>query len=121
MSILLLPLALEWKYGTVADVSITYTETTSATGKGRTYIPPEYDYTKPVAKIVGWRSSESQPTEDQFEALIAEYLAATSYIEARKKEYPPLADQLDALWKGGEDERKMRETVLAVKEKYPKP
>lgn len=43
------------------------------------------------------------------------------YAEIRRKEYPTIGDQLDALWKGGVDLEQMREKVLQVKQKYPKP
>jgi hypothetical protein len=39
----------------------------------------------------------------------------------RAEEYPPIGDQLDAMWKGGEDAAEMLAKVQAVKEKYPKP
>jgi len=39
----------------------------------------------------------------------------------RSEEYPPIGDQLDALWKGGEDAEEMLAKVQAVKAKYPKP
>lgn len=45
----------------------------------------------------------------------------SSYTERRRNEYPPLEEQLDAYWKGGEEEAAMRQKILAVKEKYPKP
>jgi hypothetical protein len=44
-----------------------------------------------------------------------------NYADLRRREYPSLADQLDALWKGGVAAEEMREQVMAVKEKYPKP
>lgn len=40
---------------------------------------------------------------------------------SRKMEYPPISDQLDALWKGGEAAAEMLARVQAVKAKYPKP
>lgn len=46
---------------------------------------------------------------------------ASDYANLRRAEYPPLKDQLDAIWKGGEYEEQMRATVLAIKAKYPKP
>jgi hypothetical protein len=49
--------------------------------------------------------------------LQAEY-KAKEYQQLRK--YPPIGDQLDALWKGGAAAEEMRTTVMAVKEKYPK-
>lgn len=48
-------------------------------------------------------------------------LAATKYQRDRAAEYPPIGDQLDALWKGGEAAAAMLAQVQAVKTKYPKP
>jgi hypothetical protein len=48
-------------------------------------------------------------------------LAATEYQRQRAAEYPPIGDQLDALWKGGEVAAAMLAQVQAVKTKYPKP
>lgn len=42
------------------------------------------------------------------------------YHEKRFLEYPPITDQLDALWKGGVEAEAMRAKVRAIKEKYPK-
>ncbi len=58
-----------------------------------------------------------RPTDKE----IADTIAAYSYREKRRREYPPLEDQLDAMWKGGTDLEEMRATVMAVKAKYPKP
>jgi hypothetical protein len=44
-----------------------------------------------------------------------------NYSELRRKEYPAIGDQLDALWKGGEALEAMRQQIVAVKEKYKKP
>lgn len=43
-----------------------------------------------------------------------------NYHELRIQAYPKISDQLDALWKGGEFEFTMKQTILAIKEKYPK-
>lgn len=45
---------------------------------------------------------------------------ATDYESLRAAEYPPVEEQLDALWQGGEAAADMRQKVLAVKDKYPK-
>ena len=42
------------------------------------------------------------------------------YKQQRASEYPPIGDQLDALWKGGEEAAAMLAKVQAVKAKYPK-
>jgi len=39
----------------------------------------------------------------------------------RADAYPPIGDQLDALWKGGTALEEMKAMVMAVKDKYPKP
>lgn len=43
------------------------------------------------------------------------------YQRDRAAEYPPIGDQLDALWKGGDAATAMLDQVQAVKAKYPKP
>jgi len=48
-------------------------------------------------------------------------LEATKYQRNRAAEYPPIGDQLDALWKGGDAATVMLAQVQAVKAKYPKP
>ena len=40
--------------------------------------------------------------------------------QKRKNAYPPIGDQLDALWKGGAALEEMRQRILDVKSKYPK-
>ena len=44
-----------------------------------------------------------------------------TYAQKRAAAYPPIGDQLDAMWKGGDAEIAMRKMVLAVKAQYPKP
>ena len=44
-----------------------------------------------------------------------------TYQEKRAPAYPPIGDQLDALWKGGAAAAEMLVLVQAVKTKYPKP
>lgn len=54
----------------------------------------------------------------QAQAQAAE--AALTYADKRVREYPPIGDQLDALWKGGDAAAEMLAAVQAVKAKYPK-
>ena len=42
------------------------------------------------------------------------------YAESRAIEYPPVKEQLDALWKGGDAQEEMRQKILDIKNKYPK-
>ena len=55
------------------------------------------------------------------EATVQAYIDSQAYIENRQREYPPIGDQLDALWKGGDAAAEMLAKVQAVKTKYPKP
>lgn len=63
------------------------------------------------------------PTDAEIESelvrLQAEY-EDKDYQRKRAAEYPPISDQLDALWKGGEAAAEMLAKVQAVKNKYPK-
>jgi hypothetical protein len=58
---------------------------------------------------------------DQKAALIKIAEAKVAYQSQRAAEYPPVGDQLDALWKGGDAAAQMLAQVQAVKTKYPKP
>lgn len=66
-------------------------------------------------------------TDEEETAVRAEWAEAeerqkaSSYVDLRRAEYPPVADQLDALWKGGEAAAAMKAKIDGVKEKHPKP
>jgi hypothetical protein len=47
-------------------------------------------------------------------------LSTTKYQRDRAAEYPPIGDQLDALFKAGVFPADMAATLQAVKDKYPK-
>ena len=53
-------------------------------------------------------------------AAVETYVKTHEYIAKRAAEYPPIGDQLDALWKGGAEAEAMLAKVQAVKAKYPK-
>ena len=48
-------------------------------------------------------------------------LAAVAYKQVRRVAYPPIGDQLDALWKGGDGQAAMKVLVDKVKSDNPKP
>ena len=48
-------------------------------------------------------------------------LVATQYQRKRQPLYPPIGDQLDALWKGGDAQAAMKVLVDKVKSDNPKP
>lgn len=47
-------------------------------------------------------------------------LAAIPYTEKRAAEYPPIGDQLDALFHAGVFPAEMAAMIQAIKDKYPK-
>ena len=74
---------------------------------------------------IEWLSTNiQQPSQAELNATI-EVLKQEEVVEAvrnnRAVEYPPIGDQLDALWKGGDAAAEMLAKVQAVKAKYPKP
>jgi len=42
------------------------------------------------------------------------------YRAQRRRAYPKIEEQLDAIWKGGAEERAMRDQIKGVKDRYPK-
>jgi hypothetical protein len=74
--------------------------------------------------VVSFGETDNAPTDAEIEAEIARLQAdyeAKQYQRDRAAEYPPIGDQLDALWKGGTAAEEMLGVVMAVKSKYPKP
>ena len=67
----------------------------------------------------GARDSEGNKVEIDLDAVNA-WVDPNAYKAKRAAEYPPIGDQLDALWKGGDAAAEMLARVQAVKAKYPK-
>jgi hypothetical protein len=44
----------------------------------------------------------------------------TLYRDLRRAEYPPIEEQLDAIWKGGSELELMKLQISNIKQKYPK-
>ena len=51
-------------------------------------------------------------------SLVDAWIDPNAYKSLRQ--YPPIGDQLDAIWKGGDAQADMLKQVMAVKNKYPK-
>jgi hypothetical protein len=62
---------------------------------------------------------DDNKVEIDMEAVNA-WVDPNAYKAKRVAEYPPIGDQLDALWKGGDAAAEMLAKVQAVKTKYPK-
>lgn len=70
-----------------------------------------------------WLSNTPKPSQKELDAhwnVIKADIDANAYKEKRSKAYPPIGDQLDALWKGGAEAEAMLAKVQAVKLKFPK-
>jgi hypothetical protein len=70
-----------------------------------------------IAKVAEYQQRLAQAQAD----VEADALAAMTYIEKRRAEYPSGQDQLDALWAGGEQEAAMKAQIEAINAKYPPP
>tara|TARA_R110002167_G_scaffold64803_1_gene183215 strand:+ start:276 stop:563 length:288 start_codon:yes stop_codon:yes gene_type:complete len=62
----------------------------------------------------------SAETQLEWKAEYQTHLDAVAYKDKRKKSYPPIGDQLDALWKGGDDAAAMKVIIDKVKSDNPK-
>lgn len=60
----------------------------------------------------------TEVTKEEYDEPISEKPLA--YAEKRRREYPSIGDQLDAIWKGGTEMTAMARKIIAIKEKYPK-
>ena len=70
-------------------------------------------------------TEEEEAAADAQDIVVAEasadYLANHKYKDDRRDEYPPIGDQLDALFHHGAFPDDMAATLQAVKDKYSKP
>ena len=62
--------------------------------------------------------AEGNQVEINLDAVNA-WVDPNTYKRKRAAEYPPITEQLDALWKGGDAAAEMLAKVQAVKNKYP--
>ena len=65
-------------------------------------------------------NGQPEPTEAQLQAALIE-ANKMGYKQLRAHAYPPIGDQLGALWKGGQAQADMANQIAAVKAQYPKP
>ena len=77
----------------------------------------ESDYDKAIAK--GNYLNRKQRNDAEAKAEQDAY-DNVPYTEKRRRSYPPIGDQLDALWKGGSHADEMKAKVNKVKTDIPK-
>lgn len=68
-----------------------------------------------------WKDTfQSKPTDAEIWAALP--VAELQKVQKeRKLAYPPIGDQLDAIWKGGTAFEEMQAKCMEVKEQHPKP
>ena len=72
---------------------------------------------------ITWENGTSPISKADIELKLASFQAeydSKQYARDRLAEYPPIGDQLDALWKGGDDAAAMKVIVDKVKSDNPK-
>lgn len=73
---------------------------------------------------IEWLDTEQiKPTKEEVLAEVARLKSefdAKEYQRIRAKEYPPIGDQLDALFHAGVFPEEMASQIQAIKNKYPK-
>ena len=70
-----------------------------------------------------WLDDSPKPTKEQLlshKDLLIEKFNKDKYKRDRASEYPPIGDQLDALFHAGVFPDEMAEKIQAVKDMYPK-
>tara|TARA_R110000803_G_C11864453_1_gene307590 strand:- start:34 stop:327 length:294 start_codon:yes stop_codon:yes gene_type:complete len=79
-------------------------------------------YHQTTETVINWKDGHTT-TDAENNAIDAELIrlqALEDYQAPRKKEYPSIGDQLDALYHAGVFPSDMTATIKAVKDKYPK-
>ena len=79
-------------------------------------------YHQTTETVIDWKDGHTT-TDAENNAIDAELIrlqALEDYQAPRKKEYPSIGDQLDALYHAGVFPSDMTATIKAVKDKYPK-
>ena len=71
---------------------------------------------------INWISGvDTIPTKQELDEAYLRHREQTDYIEARRRAYPPVGDQLDALFHAGVFTGDMAAKLAAVKAANPKP
>ena len=81
------------------------------------------DTLKQNALNAGYKEDEIEVKwidEVEWQAIQKANKPVPTYADLRRAEYPPIADQFDAVWKDEPYLSEMRTKVLAIKAKYPK-
>ena len=91
------------------------------TGEGDA--PEDWDYAQHEIEVIGNPLPEGAAEVDReiVESAKGRLLLADDWYALREDAYPPLKDQLEAFWKGGEEAEAMAARIQAIRDQYPKP
>lgn len=83
--------------------------------------PEDWDYQFSTEEAIANPIPDGAIEEDReiVESDKGRLLLAEDWYELRADAYPPLKDQLDAMWKGGDAAQAMADIVQSVKDRYP--
>ena len=79
---------------------------------------PGADFTLKGLDDLDWNDSRRCPTNSEITAEIARLKTLSDYQTPRKREYPPITEQLDMIY---HDIDAWKAKIKSIKDKYPKP
>lgn len=91
------------------------------TGKGEP--PNDWDYQITIERNLVGNPMPAGAVEVDETPVVTDkgrMVLASDWHSLREDAYPPLKDQLDAMWKGGEAAQEMAALVQSIKDRYPK-
>ena len=74
-----------------------------------------------IAQFGFTRSDFPNAVPPELPAYVPPVPEEPEYRIKRRAAYPPIGDQLDAMWKGGEESAAMFDAIMAIKTQFPKP
>lgn len=74
-----------------------------------------------IAQFGFTRSDFPNAVPPELPAYVPPVPEEPEYRIQRRAAYPPIGDQLDAMWKGGEESAAMLDAIMAIKTQFPKP
>jgi len=85
--------------------------------------PEDWDYQVTIERDVIGNPMPEGAIEMSVEPTVTakgRMVLSSDWFSLREDAYPPLKDQLDAMWKGGEAAQDMAALVQSIKDRYPK-
>lgn len=99
-----------------------FAEVASNPWLGEGDIPDDWDFAYQSVEMFANPLPEGAIEEERdiVESAKGRLLLADDWHTLREDAYPPLKDQFDAMWKGGDAAMEMAALVQSIKDRYPK-